>query len=124
MEFLKSYFLLLKIRFEKAVHININIPEESLDLFLIPPISLQILAENAIKHNEFSDSQPLVINIEQVDDELQICNSIRRKMLRKPSSKIGLQNLAERYKLTTSRDIKVDETEKQFLVKLPILKIS
>ncbi len=124
MEFLKSYFLLLKIRFEKAVEINFSIPDESLDQYLIPPISLQILAENAIKHNEFSDRQPLVINIEQQDDHLHISNTVKTKTLRKPSSKIGLQNLAERYKLTTGKDIEVKHDEKEFIVNLPILKIS
>jgi len=123
MEFLKSYFLLLKIRFEKAVQLEVNIPEQSLDQFLIPPISLQILAENAIKHNEFSDNQPLLIKIEQKDDHLQITNSIKKKTLRKPSSKIGLQNLAERYKLTTGKDIEIKQEENEFIVKLPVLKI-
>ncbi len=124
MEFLKSYFLLLKIRFEKAVQLELNIPDESLDQFLIPPISLQILAENAIKHNEFSDSQPLVIKIDQMEDHLQITNSIKKKTLRKPSSRIGLNNLAERYKLTTGKDIQINQDEKEFIVKLPVLKIS
>ncbi len=123
MEFLQSYFLLLQIRFEKAVELNILIKDAALDQYLIPPISLQILVENAIKHNEFSEASPLLITIEMKDEELIIHNAIKKKILRKESSKIGLQNLRERYKLTTSRQIVIEEETKYFTVHLPVLKI-
>jgi sensor histidine kinase YesM len=124
LEFLQHYFLLLQIRFEKAVQLQIHIKEETLDQYLIPPISLQILAENAIKHNEFSETDPLLIEMEMKNDELIVHNQVRRKMLRKASSKIGLQNLGERYKLTTNKEIVIKEEEKDFTVSLPILKIA
>ena len=124
LEFLQSYFLLLRIRFEKAVQLQVNIKEEALDQYLIPPISLQLLAENATKHNEFSEASPLLIGIEMKDDELVVHNHVRRKELRKASSKIGLQNLGERYKLTTNKEIVVKEDENDFTVSLPILKIA
>ena len=124
LQFLQSYFLLLQIRFEKAVELQLNIPDEILDQYLIPPISLQILAENAIKHNEFSETSPLFIEIAMKNDELVIHNPVHRKILRKASSKIGLQNLGERYKLTTNKEIVVKEEEKDFTVSLPILKIA
>ncbi|RYG46335.1 MAG: histidine kinase, partial [Chitinophagaceae bacterium] len=57
--FLEHYFSLLEMRFENAVALNIDLPESVMDQYLIPPISLQILVENAIKHNEFSEDQPL-----------------------------------------------------------------
>jgi len=123
LEFLKSYFLLLQIRFEKAVQLHISIEEGDLDQFLIPPISLQILAENAIKHNEFSEAVPLMLQIEMINEELVVHNRVRKKTLRKASSKIGLQNLKERYKLTTNREIIIKEEEKEFTVSLPVLKI-
>jgi sensor histidine kinase YesM len=124
MEFLESYFTLLQIRFEKAVHLAINMDKELLDHYLIPPISLQILAENAIKHNEFSEHTPLVFEVSLKNDELVVHNQVRKKTLRKTSSKIGLQNLQERYKLTTNREIRVREEEKDFTVNLPVLKIA
>jgi sensor histidine kinase YesM len=124
MEFLQNYFFLLKIRFENAVHVKIDVPEQALDQYLIPPISLQILAENAIKHNEFSETTPLILEIEMKDDELVIHNRVRKKTLRKASSRIGLQNLRERYKLTTNREIVVVEEERNFTVSLPVLKIA
>jgi hypothetical protein len=123
MIFLQNYFALLKIRFEKAVQMEILVDEKELDHYLIPPISLQILAENAIKHNEFSDAVPLVIEIKLVNDELVIHNPVRKKTLRKTSSKIGLQNLRERYRLITSKEIIIKEEEKDFTVVLPVLKI-
>jgi sensor histidine kinase YesM len=124
MIFLKNYFSLLKIRFEKAVEMEIAVDEKEMEYYLIPPISLQILAENAIKHNEFSDAMPLCINIKLINGELIIHNPVRKKNLRKPSSRIGLQNLQERYRLTTSKEIIIKEEENDFTAILPILKIS
>jgi LytS/YehU family sensor histidine kinase len=124
MLFLTDYFSLLKIRFEQAVQLQINIDPALFDQYLIPPISLQILVENAIKHNEFSDAVPLVITIEMQNDELIIHNQVRKKILRKTSSRIGLNNLGERYKLTTSKEISVTESTSDFTVSLPVLKIA
>ena len=123
LEFLKSYFLLLQIRFENAVYLNLIIPETELEQYLVPPISLQILAENAIKHNEFSEANPLLMEIRLTDDALIVRNAIRKKNLRRPSSKIGLNNLRERYKLTTNKEITVESTVFNFIVTLPVLKI-
>ena len=122
--FLKDYFLLLKIRFEKAVEMFIGFEDDLTHEFLIPPISLQILIENAIKHNEFSEAYPLVITIEFRDAKLIVRNELRKKDLKKASSKIGLQNLSERYKLLTNKEIHVDVNEKIFAVSLALLKIN
>ena len=122
--FLDDYFSLLKIRFENAVQLEVSIPAELFDQYLIPPISLQILVENAIKHNEFSDAVPLVITIEMHKEELIIQNRVRKKILRKASSRIGLNNLGERYKLTTNKEIEIKEEENNFTVSLPVLKIA
>ena len=124
MIFLENYFSLLKIRFEKAVELRIMVSDEEMDHYLIPPISLQILVENAIKHNEFSEMIPLHISIELVNEQLIIHNPVRKKNLRKPSSRIGLQNLQERYRLTTSKEIVIKEEEKEFIVILPVLRIA
>lgn len=122
--FLQNYFSLLKIRFDNAVQIKLGIDELAMQGYLIPPISLQVLAENAIKHNEFSEMQPLILTIQLQNDELWVSNPVRKKNLRKPSSKIGLQNLQERYKLTTGKEIVIPEEGKLFTVILPVLKIS
>jgi len=124
LDFLQDYFSLLKIRFENAVRLNIDIPEAIFDLYLIPPISLQLLAENAIKHNEFSDLMPMWIRITIVDDKLIMRNQLSRKSPGRKSSNIGLRNLAERYQLTTNKQITISTTESEFIVSLPVLKIS
>jgi sensor histidine kinase YesM len=123
MQFLHDYFFLLLIRFEKAVQLNTHIPDSALDQYLIPPISLQVLMENAIKHNEFSDTSPLVVDISLHNETLIIHNPVHKKTLRKLSSRIGLSNLDERYKLITGKEIVVEATEQDFAVYLPVLKI-
>ncbi len=123
-QFLQNYFLLLQIRFEKGVQLKIHIDEQVFEEFLIPPISLQVLAENAIKHNEFSEETPLSVELTINNGELTVYNVVRKKIMRKASSKIGLQNLQERYRLITSREISVTERDVDFTVNLPILKIA
>jgi sensor histidine kinase YesM len=123
MYFLRDYFSLLRIRFENAVQLNVLIPEQWFDDYLVPPISLQILIENAIKHNEFSEDHPLVIDVQLKNGELIVCNEIRKKILRKNASGIGLQNLQERYNLLTGKSIAITR-DHDFTVMLPVLKIS
>jgi sensor histidine kinase YesM len=122
--FLNSYFLLLKIRFENAVHLEKNIDITSLEHFLLPPICLQLLAENAIKHNEFSEERPLIFSVSLENEELVVKNKLHRKQLRKPSSRIGLNNLKERYKLTTGKEISVTDDQDEFTVRLPVLNLT
>jgi hypothetical protein len=82
-----------------------------------------LLAENAIKHNEFSDDVPLVFKVSLRNDELIVWNALSKKELRKPSSRIGLQNLRERYRLTTAKEIGINENAEEFVVTLPLLRI-
>ena len=121
--FIDDYFSLLKIRFEEAVQMKIGIDEEQMETLVVPPISLQILIENAIKHNEFSDAQPIIITIKLEDGKLVVHNEVRRKELRKPSSKIGLENLKERYRLITNKEVVIDADENNFTVYLPVLTV-
>ena len=122
LDFLQDYFSLLKIRFEDALQLHVNIEPILLDKYLVMPISLQVLLENATKHNEFSADNPLVITINFSEDSLVFYNETRKKALRKPSSRIGLQNLDERYKLVTGKRITIEETANAFRVVLPVLK--
>lgn len=122
--FLQTYFSLLKIRFDTAVQLDLKIDDTAMQQYLVPPISLQVLAENAIKHNEFSASQPLAFTIHLHNDELIVTNPARKKSLRKPSSKIGLQNLQERYRLTTGKEVVVKDDGSLFTVILPVLRMS
>jgi LytS/YehU family sensor histidine kinase len=122
-QFVKDYFSLLEIRFESAIQLKMDIESEWTDQYLIPPISLQILVENATKHNEFSQHNPLIIQIRLAENELIVSNETRKKSMRKPSSGIGLHNLNERYKLITEKSIFITENDSLFSVVLPVLKI-
>ncbi|HTS44077.1 MAG TPA: histidine kinase [Puia sp.] len=121
-EFISNYFYLLKIRFSEAVNMEIEITDLAAEDFLIPPISLQALVENAIKHNEFTDNNPLTINVSVSSNYVVIRNPIKPKTYAPPTSRTGLNNLDNRYKLITKRNIIIENNFKFFVVKLPILK--
>jgi len=121
-EFISNYFYLLKIRFSDAINMEIEINDLSAEDFLIPPISMQTLVENAIKHNDFTDSNPLTIHVSISSNHVIIRNAINPKIYATPTSRIGLNNLDNRYKLITNRNIVIENNFKFFTVKLPILK--
>jgi sensor histidine kinase YesM len=121
--FLQDYFSLLTIRFEKAVQLTVLIERTEWDNLLLPPISLQLLVENAVKHNEFSEAKPLFITVELKDEILIVQNDIRKKSAWRPSNKIGLLNLKERYRLTTGKEILIEESGQRFIVKMPVLRV-
>jgi len=121
-EFISNYFYLLKIRFGDAISMVIEITDLSSEDFLIPPISMQALVENAIKHNEFNDKTPLTISVSISSNYVIVKNIINPKNYPNPTSKIGLGNLDHRYKLLTKRNIIIENNFKSFTVKLPIIK--
>jgi sensor histidine kinase YesM len=121
-EFLSNYFYLLKIRFADAISMVIEITDLSAENFLIPPISLQALVENAIKHNEFNEKTPLIISVDISADHVIVSNVINRQSNPHPGSKIGLSNLDNRYKLLTKRNIIIENNFESFIVKLPIIR--
>jgi len=123
LEFISNYFYLLKIRFSHAINMTIELNALDTEENLIPPISLQTLIENAIKHNDFSEDEPLQINVSVEPSYVVVKNRIRRKAYPAPSSKIGLANLDSRYRLITRRNIQKEETNSHFVVKLPIITI-
>jgi hypothetical protein len=120
--FLQDYFSLQKIRYGDAVVLKIVLPPEIMEC-IMPPISLQILAENAFKHNEFNIHNPLEITVYFEKGKIFVHNRLTKKTNSKTSSKLGLLNLQERYKLTTSLNIEVVEGKDSFIVSLPVLKI-
>lgn len=119
-EFLNNYFTLLKLRFGNSIYLNYP-TTKSLNNYLIPPISLQVLLENAVKHNEFDEKQPLQIAMNVDEKHLSFINTKRRKELSRPSSKVGLKNLNERYRIILQEELFIESTTKQFLVRLPLL---
>ena len=123
LSFAEKYFSLIAIRFGSGVVLDIHNGTADADALLIPPISLQVLLENAIKHNEFSQHRPLTITMDIGNDAVTVSNKMHRKNLSKKSSRIGLNNLRERYALITEREIVVDDREPLFRVILPLLNV-
>tara|TARA_R110002049_G_scaffold609_3_gene3421 strand:+ start:1733 stop:3094 length:1362 start_codon:yes stop_codon:yes gene_type:complete len=120
LKFAKTYMELLGMRFEEAV--KFNIPDEiSNNELKIVPLSLQLLLENAVKHNVVSTSKPLTINIYEEDNYLIIENNINPKEAIGKSTKVGLQNIADRYGLITQKGVKIENNNKTFKVSLPLL---
>ncbi len=120
LQFARTYMELLGMRFEDAV--KFNIPETVSDEELkIVPLSLQLLLENAVKHNVVSSLKPLEITIHEEEGYLIIKNNINPKEAIGKSTKVGLQNIADRYGLITSRGVKIENDNRIFKVCLPLL---
>jgi two-component system LytT family sensor kinase len=120
LKFAKTYMELLGMRFEDAV--KFNIPDSiSNDALKIVPLSLQLLLENAVKHNVVSSSKPLTINIYEEGNYLIIENNINPKEAIGKSTKVGLQNIADRYGLITDKGVKIENNNQTFKVSLPLL---
>jgi two-component system, LytTR family, sensor kinase len=120
--FIKSYCYLLLKRFGKNIQVEIDIPEVYFNLYIIP-VALQILVENAVKHNVISQRQRLFIHIYmETDDRIIVSNSLQRKILAEnDSSQLGLKNIAQRYELLNRSIIEISENNGFFVVKLPLI---
>lgn len=119
-EFVKSYFYLLRVRYDEGLNMEFNVPEQ-LKAYHIPPLTLQILVENAVKHNEFSSVEPLSIYLGAIDNKsLRITNNKTVQPVDVTSSRIGLKNIQQRYAFFTKDQIKINDSE-QFEVIIPLL---
>lgn len=120
LEFIESYFYLLQIRHDNKLQLSKELNDKS-GVVMIPPCSLQILVENAIKHNEFTDDKPLKIKISLNDHYLKVSNAIKPKPYAVNSTGIGLKNLRSRYKILFNQDITIETSRENFVVKLPLI---
>jgi len=119
--FLDSYNCLLSERFGENLQISINVPEEVKWLKILP-LSLQMLFENAIKHNVVSYQHPLTIEVfVEKGDRLVVRNNLQLKRQEAPSTKIGLENIKNRYRLLTKKEVEVIITHQHFIVVLPLV---
>ncbi len=119
LDFINSYVYLLQKRFGKKLQFEMNIPKKYMHT-KIPPMSLQLLIENAIQHNIITQASPLKISIFIIDNKVCISNNIQKKE-RVESFGIGLKNLKNRYRLLTESDINIERDSLKFTVKLPII---
>lgn len=90
---------------------------------MVAPASLQMLIENAIKHNIASKKNPLRIVLEKQDNYIVVRNTLQKKEIAEESTKIGLKNIISRYKLLADLPVEVEKTLTEFVVRLPILKL-
>ena len=118
-EFVKDYFSLQNIRYEEKVKLDIQ-PIE-MKKYRILPVSLQILIENALKHNSATRDNPLRIAISREDDFIVVKNNLQKKLNIEDSPGTGLRNLGERLRLITHKEMNVIETKDEFIVKIPLI---
>jgi len=120
---LNDYVFLQKKRFGCALEIKMNINPEIVFSSYIPPLVLQLLVENATKHNVIAKETPLQIEIKNVDSNcIAVINNINKKMQPERRSGLGLQNIQKRYELLLRKKVIIENDEKFFTVKIPLIK--
>lgn len=119
--FAKSFLYLQKIRFDNAVDAEFNIDASKLNYF-VPPLALQTLLENAFKHNKATTENPLKIKIQNENDLLVVINNLQPKIKGADSKGVGLNNLNKRYELLGEILPQYSVTEKEYIVKIPLIK--
>lgn len=120
LQFAKSYMELLKMRFEDGVSFSIPETVSNPELKIVP-LSLQLLLENAVKHNVITSKNPLEIKIYEEDGYLVVVNNINLKSSLEKSTKVGLKNINQRYSLITKAKVEITNKNKLFKVRLPLL---
>lgn len=120
LEFLTHYAFLLKERFQENLHFQINVDASKVNE-LIAPLVLQLLVENAIKHNVVSKAKPLTIEIFTEGGFLIVRNTLQKRLDAGESTGLGLENIINRYRFFTSQAISILEEDTHFVVKIPLL---
>jgi sensor histidine kinase YesM len=127
MRFVEAYVFLQRTRLGEGLQVEISLPPAAdLEQLLVPPLAVQLLLENALKHNATSQKQPLHISItlDAATRQLVVRNALRyRRVPDGESTGLGLRNLAARYAFLTSQPMTVEKTETEFIVTLPVLEL-
>ncbi len=121
LKFCNAYTYLIKMRFSDSIEMNYEIKPEY-ESFFVPPLSIQMLIENAIKHNIATPERKLIINFKVDKNQLVVSNNMQVKKQATITSKMGLKNLNQRLYLLKKLNIVVSETDNQFIVKLPLIR--
>lgn len=120
LNFARTYMSLLKMRFEDSI--IFEIPDKATNPeSKVVPLSLQLLLENAVKHNMVTSSKPLQIKIYEDGNHLVVMNNLKPKQIVKKSSGVGLENIKQRYELLSERKVYINQREKDFAVAIPML---
>ena len=118
-----AYMFLFQIRFGDNIKLQVSIPEKYYH-YTIAPLTLQMLLENAVKHNIISNEYPLrvVMEINSGGDALIVRNTLRKKHVHKDATNVGLKNIQNRYKYLDKRGITISENDSEFTVTIPLLR--
>jgi len=121
LQFVQSYFRLLRTRHGEAVQLNLEI-DKRYEAYLLPSLTLQLLIENVVKHNVVSRKYPLEIDIFTIaGNKLVVNNNLQRRVVKVHSSKVGLENIKAKYGLLKQAGFQIMEDEKNFTVVLPLI---
>ena len=122
MGFMESYLFLIRMRFDTNLSVNTSINDNYLS-HRLPPLTIQTLVENAIKHNEISKLRPLRIDITTTEnDSLIVVNNIQKKLSEEEGTGIGLTNLSKQFQLLFGKEITINIKNNQFKIEIPLLK--
>jgi LytS/YehU family sensor histidine kinase len=117
-----DYLKMQKIRYGEALQFYTDVPEEIAQTGFVPVFSLQMLSENAIKHNALTAETPLQIKMIYNEGSITVVNNIQPKLTTETTTGLGLINLAERYKILSGDEIRIHTTAEQFSVRIKVLK--
>lgn len=120
LDFARQYYELLKIRFPKGLIMEVSIPEDSLSRYVVP-CSLQLLIENATKHNAATPSHPLTITMTGNGEQVSVCNEIIPKVSKSPSGGLGLKYMQQQYLDLSGKRVDIEHTAERFCVTIPLL---
>ena len=119
-ELIKTFYLLQKNRYGDNLKLKINLPNSCSNAY-VAPLSLQMLVENAIKHNIISVDKPLTIDIYSNDNHIIVSNNLQKRELDQVSTQFGLKNIKDRYSFLSNRSVEISENDSTFTVSIPIL---
>jgi two-component system, LytTR family, sensor kinase len=123
LDFINSYFYLLKTRFNGSLNISLEIEDKVKHQYIVP-VALQMLIENAVKHNISSKAKPLYVNVfTESGETIVVKNNFQPKEVKEISTNIGLSNISKRYQHLTDKNVEVSQENGSFTVKLPLIKM-
>jgi len=122
LEMVRTYFFLQQKRFGKNLSLEFIIPEEWKSKYRLPPLSLQLLIENSVKHNAVSHETKLLITVSATENQsLLVLNNLNPKFYTDKSTGIGLDNLISRFRILSAKEVIVKRTDTEFIVEIPLI---
>jgi LytS/YehU family sensor histidine kinase len=124
LDFIESYIFLLQTRFEDKINIKMDLSPQADEM--IVPMTLQLLIENAVKHNEASKKHPLQITVVRKDGKIEVRNGLKIRSVGDDSKQTGLKNISQQYQHLSTQEtdsyrIEIEQTAEEFIVRVPIL---